>query len=99
MSDGNHRDLHVLTHSCPTRRSSDLAIAPPASPARPIAPVPGTTQVPALGPEAAPHADTAGQARLALDVKTASWVEVRQADGGIPISRVDRKSTRLTSSH
>src|SRR3546814_9760745 len=22
--DGDHRDLHVLTHSCPTRRSSDL---------------------------------------------------------------------------
>src|SRR3546814_18757454 len=22
---GDHRDLHVLTHSCPTRRSSDLA--------------------------------------------------------------------------
>src|SRR3546814_9267852 len=21
---GDHRDLHVLTHSCPTRRSSDL---------------------------------------------------------------------------
>src|SRR3546814_5557069 len=23
---GDHRDLHVLTHSCPTRRSSDLLI-------------------------------------------------------------------------
>src|SRR3546814_4586548 len=22
---GDHRDLHLLTHSCPTRRSSDLA--------------------------------------------------------------------------
>src|SRR3546814_17874995 len=23
---GDHRDLHVLTHSCPTRRSSDLCL-------------------------------------------------------------------------
>src|SRR3546814_5551607 len=25
--DGDHRDLHVLTHSCPTRRSSDLSFS------------------------------------------------------------------------
>src|SRR3546814_16800635 len=25
----HHRDLHVLTHSCPTRRSSDLPAAVP----------------------------------------------------------------------
>src|SRR3546814_16884466 len=23
---GDHRDLHVLTHSCPTRRSADLSV-------------------------------------------------------------------------
>src|SRR3546814_8475168 len=32
---GSHRDLHALTHSCPTRRSSDLActssLRPPAA--------------------------------------------------------------------
>src|SRR3546814_7150284 len=39
---GDHRDLHLLTHSFPTRRSSDLASSwprcscwPPASPLRP----------------------------------------------------------------
>src|SRR3546814_19637852 len=26
---GDHRDLHVLTHSCPTRRSSDLRVNTP----------------------------------------------------------------------
>src|SRR3546814_6188751 len=28
LVDGDHRDLHVLTHSVPTRRSSDLVVEP-----------------------------------------------------------------------
>src|SRR3546814_19778871 len=31
---GDHRELHVLTHSCPTRRSSDLATTAPAGEVR-----------------------------------------------------------------
>src|SRR3546814_9305802 len=31
---GDHRDLHVLTHSVPTRRSSDLTALPPNSTVR-----------------------------------------------------------------
>src|SRR3546814_6451726 len=33
--DGDHRDLHVLTHSFPTRRSSDLCSCPPSEPSPP----------------------------------------------------------------
>src|SRR3546814_11117674 len=32
--DGDHRDLHVLTHSFPTRRSSDLSMTGFASPGK-----------------------------------------------------------------
>src|SRR3546814_13046003 len=86
---GDHRDLHVLTHSFPTRRSSDLH--------GPVGERPGPTAAladfagdPAEMMQAAPHADRDQGRQQGKG----------QIDGrGNPHLAGDRKSTRLNSSH
>src|SRR3546814_17925501 len=92
---GDHRELHVLTHSFPTRRSSDLAGVSRASAASSAA---SLVSSPGGKP---PHPCSAG---AAIDNRTAhSAVErifILDCWGLISgPGRPDRKSTRLNSSH
>src|SRR3546814_13575350 len=86
---GPHRDLHVLTHSLPTRRSSDL-----------LSPGSVDDHV-AVGAGLRADACPLGAGREAA---AASPSQARLADLGdrgvrADLDRSDRKSTRLNSSH
>src|SRR3546814_14613591 len=90
---GSHRDLHGLTHSFPTRRSSDLS-------RRPLARIDD-----AIG---AARAVARGRDRLEHVVEAAADLRTAGAEGAARIGaaelvaqrgEADRKSTRLNSSH
>src|SRR3546814_12178223 len=89
----DHRDLHVLTHSFPTRRSSDLAVALVEFH---IAVLPGD----GIGPEVVtPSLDVLAAACLAVGGLKLHFTTM---EAGALVYRergVDRKSTRLNSSH
>src|SRR3546814_15210203 len=105
---GDHRDLHVRTHSCPTRRSSDLhACLEHPGVGRACA---GRRRVICSG-EALPASlvesvgrklpgvelhNLYGPTEAAVDV-TAWNCSTAAAGASVPIG--DRKSTRLNSSH
>src|SRR3546814_15939866 len=76
---GDHRDLHVLTHSFPTRRSSDL------SPHR-------------NAPTAMPPV-SADECRAIARPATQRGADNCTATENSDTSSIDRKSTRLNSSH
>src|SRR3546814_19848175 len=86
---GDHRDLHVLTHSFPTRRSSDLNFLSIGvfTLARKI---PRNKTVICFGTEKTPRHDAAGINEVFNEVV---WIIYGVTD------KVDRKSTRLNSSH
>src|SRR3546814_11646992 len=86
---GDHRDLHVLTHSSPTRRSSDLVEwpvvhHPPLRVAR-LGPGVGVEQI--------------GEAERAVGNPPQHFQCVATMDADVAERRADRKSTRLNSSH
>src|SRR3546814_21164520 len=96
---GSHRDLHVRTHSFPTRRSSDLVTSDPAL-------VRGAARVvlPGVG------AFRACRDALAAVPGMIEAMEEAVLERGVPFlgicvgmqllaERGDRKSTRLNSSH
>src|SRR3546814_15599854 len=101
---GDHRDLHVLTHSFPTRRSSDLlAVQPAHLQARAEL---GRAYIALNEPEAARRelALVESQEAVPQDVRETLQRYVAALDtglsgGGTRISGKDRKSTRLNSSH
>src|SRR3546814_20705152 len=76
---GDHRDLHVLTHSFPTRRSADLVL-PVVREVPVIAGVMGTDPMRRMD-----------HLLCELDTMGFSWIN--------NFPTVDRKSTRLNSSH
>src|SRR3546814_15768463 len=91
---GDHRDLHVLTHSFPTRRSSDLflnnpiiAVAPPDHPLCNAATLSlqDLTDYPLLVREPGSGTRRAGE----------DYLRQKRAH----YAQTDRKSTRLNSSH
>src|SRR3546814_19734857 len=84
---GDHRDLHVLTHSFPTRRSSDLLDQQPL-------PKPSTPAAQPSSHENVRGADYYTQEELFDDDPTHPEPVAPTAAG-----RQDRKSTRLNSSH
>src|SRR3546814_11546095 len=104
---GDHRDLHVRTHSFPTRRSSDLAFAVGAYDTHSVASRPGsrTPLPPFLRVD--PDLCHGRQGRARQD---AAATFVNYGSGYYPSYRAaldraeikgpeDRKSTRLNSSH
>src|SRR3546814_19385800 len=89
---GDHRELHVLTHSFPTRRSSDLNDSV----------IPNRwARAPGAGRRSS--GSTAGRlAALSVERSAAAkpgWAASRAAWSGQPRKSVDLKSTRLNSSH
>src|SRR3546814_16940665 len=76
---GDHRDLHVLTHSFPTRRSSDLEI---------MNDLPTATTL-----------DIVLTAGLVLSILEVSRRAIGAIFPTIALAGIDRKSTRLNSSH
>src|SRR3546814_15748916 len=91
---GNHRDLHVLTHSFPTRRSSDLNSSTIQIDTLTVG-VDGATatafeMLPGMGSGGGVGNGEGGSATL--DIQGGSLTAGR-------IDLVDRKSTRLNSSH
>src|SRR3546814_12135114 len=86
---GDRRDLHVLTHSCPTRRSSDLEAV--FSVPRPL-----------IADAIDLIVFIAGRG-LARRIETSARVVGLDPDGGYGLIDItptaDRKSTRLNSSH
>src|SRR3546814_14453737 len=86
---GDHRDLHVLTHSFPTRRSSDLVI---------VLSLGGCSLAPDFMKPETPVPENWSSARLAAAEKISTdwW---RSFDDPALVALVDRKSTRLNSSH
>src|SRR3546814_13727170 len=84
---GDTRDLHVLTHSFPTRRSSDLPAAVHVALPADAAVDPSLLVVP-------------GEAVADFDMAEAeTLVQVSQARLPVADAEQDRKSTRLNSSH
>src|SRR3546814_20470262 len=81
---GDHRDLHVLTHSCPTRRSSDLDVARAAG-------VSPKTVSRVLNDEANVRGPTREKVLVAM-----AAMDYRPHQSA---RSLDRKSTRLNSSH
>src|SRR3546814_16667256 len=102
---GDHRDLHVLTHSCPTLRSSDLSMPLPPDSTIAVAcclhlrPLLAFTlrRDEALEVEAADHAlelvDAFGLS-FGLHLEASA-----DHDAVLAALGPDRKSTRLNSSH
>src|SRR3546814_15805303 len=87
---GDHRDLHVLTHSCPTRRSSDLL------------PRQSALKTSANQRLALSGARLSRAAPLVAGVGAGAGAEMLAEDpgkGGVRAEAADRKSTRLNSSH
>src|SRR3546814_13074306 len=81
---GNPRDLHVLTHSVPTRRSSDLYVgADEVLAENPDVVIVATGSQPIEAQDFMQTADPACRIRIAPDARVLT----------------DRKSTRLNSSH
>src|SRR3546814_11643337 len=92
---GDHRDLHLLTPSCPTRRSSDLPAAGESNPsARPVK----LTAFTRYGPRAASTRQRFLQYFPALRAAGID-VEHHALLGDDYVAGLDRKSTRLNSSH
>src|SRR3546814_20906280 len=104
---GDHRDLHVLTPSFPTRRSSDLRSMPTVNSWPPLdhqvqlfctgSTLKSVWPSSALGAEAAASASGAAGSRTPADSPLAmpcSW-ESPSSSAWPP----DRQSTRLNSSH
>src|SRR3546814_19430820 len=105
---GAHRDLHVLTHSFPPRRSSDLAQLPVDT----VMCTVGLARRLNLGTEnlrletlarhwgatqLRPH-DALDDALVLAQILKPALVQARERRSWLPI-RSDRKSTRLNSSH
>src|SRR3546814_11678591 len=95
---GDHRDLHVLTHSFPTRRASDLwskrtdAMASTTPTSRPPRNVSGSDDMP---PTSVPASDL-----VSSSVKVPTFTICSGATSTPTMAdRQDRKSTRLNSSH
>src|SRR3546814_14912134 len=103
---GDHRDLHVLTHSFPTRRSSDLLA------------IRSATKVTADVLAAATNLKVVGRAGIGVDnvdipeaskkgvvvMNTPFGNSITTAEHAIAMMfalarQIDRKSTRLNSSH
>src|SRR3546814_19173811 len=87
---GDHRDLHVLTHSFPTRRSSDLAVM-----ARPD---PRREEIAAVDRRAM-GAIAVEEGRPSRAARIDEILPERKRPARISQQRRDRKSTRLNSSH
>src|SRR3546814_3401972 len=79
---GAHRDLHVLTHTCPTRLSSDLSDAEPAPSLRRTPPRPVTTRRASMAPIATsrPKRESISRSRASM-----SWAS--QAASRAPRTR------------
>src|SRR3546814_18894521 len=104
---GDHRELHVRTHSCPTRRSSDLTPSKPAAPSAPAAKVKvevadNTKSSPAV-PKIAQKPAANGNSLIQLGaygskaVAEQAWTALSKRFDYL--AGLDRKSTRLNSSH
>src|SRR3546814_13776725 len=95
--DGDPRGLHVLTHSFPTRRSSDLSGGVAAGERRKSpSPSPGAKRPLPLSPSAglARKGNPASSPSLCKKKKRKEKKKRTERNG-----RSDRKSTRLNSSH
>src|SRR3546814_9400795 len=105
---GDHRDLHVLTHPSPTRRSSDLVGGAAHRLAGEVVDHPLR---PLLGARLAVRLDDRAEQRLVVDVGAAADADlalplrISEILVGLDLAGldlgfvVDRKSTRLNSSH
>src|SRR3546814_17553875 len=87
---GDHRDLHVLTHSFPTLRSSDLRSE--VEVARSGRPVGKLFAAPSHGDHDERPGHVAIHGNCPCCLPTAD-------QGGYEVDPLDRKSTRLNSSH
>src|SRR3546814_14745639 len=91
----DHQDLHVLTHSFPTRRSSDLKRIRISG----SSPTPTTDRD---GPIEQALSDTSRPVSVETDSKISGSrisERMRKRRTSSSDSKVDRKSTRLNSSH
>src|SRR3546814_14188918 len=105
---GAHRDLHVLTHSFPTRRSSDLCkYALPHMLARGMGAILFTSSTSAFAGDVGQFSYGASKAMVNWYIKTIATTFGKQrirCNGIVPgliqtPALEDRKSTRLNSSH
>src|SRR3546814_12376902 len=99
---GHHRDLHVLTYSFPTRRSSDLLEAAQAALSQTVERDPNQFGAYVMQAQLALGRgdvdDAERLARLAARVEPKHpWT--RLLEGSVAVERGDRKRTRLNSSH
>src|SRR3546814_12701820 len=92
---GDHRDLHVLTHSFPTRRSSDLTIAKAEQEKANVYTKELFAYCRRFKEQGSQFRAIAG----ALAAKAVDSLPDGLREGAQALMPIDRKSTRLNSSH